>query len=124
VNRVEILMVAVSLTSFGAGLGVGMAAPQLSAHSVWDERPGAEARERYIERYRERFDLRPDQIRDLRAILLSLHDEEVRITTGADYAEWPPRLKNQLVQARQQADRRIVYILDEEQRAKYRALNK
>ena len=42
-NRIEWLMVAVCLTSFGAGLGVGMAVP--AAASVLQGREGEEATE-------------------------------------------------------------------------------
>ena len=120
-NRIEGLMVAICLTSFGAGLGVGMAVP--AAASDLDGRPGEQAREQDIARYREQFDLRPNQVSDLRAILQSLDDEKVRIVKSADYAELPPRLKDQWMHAQQQTDRRIEYILDEKQRAKYHALN-
>ena len=57
-NRIEWLMVAVCLTSFGAGLGVGMAVP--AAASVLEGRQGEEVTERLIEKYREQFDLRPE----------------------------------------------------------------
>lgn len=121
-NRIEWLMVGVCLTSFGAGLGVGMAVP--AAASVLRGRQGDETSERFVEKFREQFELRPDQVRDLRAILLSFYDEKVRIATSADYAEWPARLQAQLVQAEKQMDRRIVWILDDKQRAQYRAMGK
>jgi len=112
VSRLQGIVVAVALTSFAAGIGVGMAVPVVA--SIFGEQTDPD--ERYVERLREWCDLRPDQVRDLRAIL-SAFNEAKRSMNEDEREDWV--VQGDLVKAQELMDRRILWILDEEQRGLY-----
>ena len=121
-SRVQWMLVAVAVANFAAGIGVGVAAPSALAamREPAAENPDQQFVQSYVRRFQEQFELRPDQIRDLRAILLQFYNDKVRIATSAGYQQWPAALQTQLVQAQRQMEKRIDWILDEKQRELYR----
>ena len=112
-NRLQGVVIWVALASFAAGIGVGMAAPVVA--SIIGERVDHD--ERYVDRLSAWCDLRPDQVRDLRAILSAFNDTK-RAMNEDERQEWV--VQADLVSAQKLMDQRILWILDEEQRKLYR----
>lgn len=117
------MLVAVAVANFAAGVGVGIAAPTALAamREPAPVNPDQQFVQSYVERFKEQFGLREEQIRDLRAILLQFYNDKIRIATSAGLAQWPVALQTQLVQAQRQMEQRIECILDEGQRERYRS---
>ena len=121
-SRLNWMIGSVAVACFAAGVGVGMAVPAFAATSEVDTPSSPEQQfvQGFVERFVERFDLDTDQVRDLRSILLQNYHEKVRIATTASLQQWPAELRSQLLKADSQMQRRLEWILDEEQRAQYR----
>lgn len=117
------MMVAIATAAFAAGFGAGLAAPAVA--SVLGEKrtetPAQRFVQTFIERFDEQFDLAPEQVRDLRAILLQNHNDEVSIATNAMRHQQPyEETQRELMQAQRRMDERIQWILDDNQRRLYR----
>ena len=122
-TRVQWMMYAVAAVAFAAGFGTARAVPSLAAvlGEPEAESPAQFFARTFIERFDEQFDLRPDQVRDLRAILLQFYNDEVSIATNGARQQKPhEEIRREIMQAQRLMDERIQWILDEDQRKLYR----
>ncbi len=117
-TRLRPVLLGVATTCLVAGIGIGLAVPVV--REAWAAAPADGEREAFVARFRARYDLRDEQVRDLRAILLLRDDERLRIAQAFDLQQWPPEARSQLMNAQRRTDRRIEHILDERQLALYR----
>ena len=110
-------LIAVALAAFAAGAAFGLAVQ--SSASAWS-RPVDGEHADFVARFRDRYGLNQEQVRDLRAVLLRRDDDLMKIAKGFDVEKWPPQAQSQLVAAQRKMERRIEELLDEDQRARYR----
>lgn len=116
-NRTSAWVVAAVATSAAAGVAMGLAACQATAHAAADVELQAADRET-VERLLEDLDLRGEQATLLRAILRTLRDDETQIYSR-NHTRLPPEVQDELATARRAADARIQFMLDAKQRTRY-----
>ena len=116
-KRAKSWVLTVAMSCFGAGIAVGLVAPDvvkaMSAAENWD------ADEEFVRRFREEYDLTTEQVEQLRMILISREEEQMRHISGFGYDRLPGDLQRLLNGVQTKADRRIQFILNEEQRKQY-----
>jgi len=119
------MVVAVALTGFLAGVGVGVAGSPAAAAAFGSPEVDQERlqQQRFVQGFERRFvseyDLDQEQVLDLRAILLQYQSDRVRIAMSGGYEQWPEELKSQILQAQRRMDKRIQWILNADQRVRY-----
>ncbi len=112
----------VALTSFLAGISVGLAAVKLGL----DAGVGAEQQdpdEEFIQQLSELCSLDAEQVRLLRMILAS-HKSELRVIRRRYYAQFPPSYQRESSLAGSRMDMRILGMLEDSQRKSYQAINR
>ncbi len=116
-NRLRLWILGAALGSFAAGMNLGLVAPKLFAAE--DHRiTGDEA---YVRSIAADYGLTSQQETSLRMVMQTWRDEEVSVfRSAAEHSMLPPAIQSQLLAASGRLERRIVAILDEDQRARYR----
>ena len=112
----------VALTSFLAGLSVGLAAAKLGL----DAGAGAEQRdpdEEFIQQLSLLCSLDAEQVRLLRMILAS-HKSELRVIRRRYYDQFPSNYQRESSLAGSRMDMRILGMLEDSQRKSYQAINR
>ncbi len=121
-NRLQRMLIVCSLASFVAGLGVGLAVPAAAASMSKKESESSD--QRFVRDYVQRLDrlvgLSSEQVHVVRAILAKEREQQMQIRLAAPTQSLSPELQGALMRAKQQMDKRILHVLDDEQRAAYR----
>ena len=120
------MLLAVAAACFAAGVATGWAWSTFAATgaATEDSSPDQIWFRTNMDRYRETFDLRGDQIDDLRSILLVHLQEKARILARASPEQWPPGLYSQLENSRRRMETRVQWILDDSQKKLFEQLSK
>ena len=119
-NRARAWLLLVAMSCFGAGVAVGLVAPDVvnavSAETVWD------ADEHFVREYIEKLGLTPEQADTMRMILAAREQEEIAHFKSFGAQNLPAGLQRLLSEAGASADKRIQVILTEEQRKRFAEL--
>jgi hypothetical protein len=113
-TKVAFWIMAVALASFGAGLVIGAALPELTARAA-----AADGPEAYARTLADTYGLSDDQRARLLMVLRAGEQRELEILKGADWSQLPAALRAARLEANRKTEQRIRFVLDERQRALY-----
>lgn len=118
--RLWLLLAAVS--SFVAGISVGLAAPKLGLHAA-ERAAQQDPDEQFIQQLTELCALDAGQVRLLRMILAS-HESELRDIRRRYYDQFPVSFRRESSMAGSRMDMRVLGMLKDPQRKSYQAINR
>ena len=116
-KRAKSWVLTVAMTCFGAGIAVGLVVPDVVEAVSAEESQDAD--EEFILRWRQEYDLTPEQVEMLRMILTDREEEEMRHISSFGFLKLPQDLRTRLTRVRTKADERIKVMLNESQRMQY-----
>jgi hypothetical protein len=109
-------VLAAGAAGFVAGLSIGLLGPRFveAAAGPSEDDPHA----RYAAELAVRYDLGPEQVRQVR-LVLEERDRAHRRALMRDPLRLPPALRDEVAAANRRAEERIKYVLTDEQRARF-----